>query len=268
MKTYLTVLTTDQYLIGVLALHQSLMKTNPEYGLVVLMTENVSELCEKVLNRKGVKTKRAARLPSMVEKAKESHNKRRNNLSKILMFELIEYKKIVYLDSDMMIMRNIDHLFKKPHMSAVAAGSLFPGNEHWKQLNSGLMVIKPETGLANRIMSHLPKVEKNNESFGDQKLLYAEYSNWPGCPELHLDHKYNLLIGTLQYYFKKHRYNLNFKSPDNKTAAVIHFVGSNKPWMKSSEEQLAYIKKYEDRGDFLDAKMLHRYYDLINKFRK
>jgi lipopolysaccharide biosynthesis glycosyltransferase len=110
----------------------------------------------------------------------------------------------------------------------------------------------------------LPEVEKNNKSFGDQKLIAAHYPDWVDDSKLHLDHKFNMFIGTIQYHVDKYNYNLNFKRPDNKTIAVIHFIGSIKPWMKSSKEQLATIRMHEKKGNLVDAKMIAHYYNLIN----
>ncbi|MFD2612373.1 glycosyltransferase [Paenibacillus gansuensis] len=265
MKTYLTALTTDSYLPGVLALHKSLLKTKPKYGFRVLVTENVSGACLSKLKRHRIDVMKIKRLPSMREKASESENRKRNNFSKILMFQLTEFEKIVYLDSDMMVMRNIDHLFHKPHMSAVPAGSLYPRYRHWTELNSGLLIVKPEKGLTEAIMAHLPK--KVHHNYGDQKLLIAHYPQWsPKNPRLHLDHKYNMIIGTIDFHIRKHGYNVNYHSPDRRTVAVVHFIGP-KPWLQTRKEQTDTIRSYRRKDKHSDADMLAKYQELLRSFR-
>ena len=72
---------------------------------------------------------------------------------KISIFNLETFNKIVYLDSDMQVVQNIDELFDKPHMSAVRAG------EDLDWLNSGIMVIEPNSTEFNKLL----EIVYNNE---------------------------------------------------------------------------------------------------------
>ena len=58
MKTYLTVVTTDDYAVGAVALWESLCRTRPDYGLVVVITKHVSEECDRRLQKAGLATLR------------------------------------------------------------------------------------------------------------------------------------------------------------------------------------------------------------------
>ena len=57
--------------------------------------------------------------------------------SKLLVWTLVRYSKIVYLDADLLILENIDDLFHRPELSAVP--DMVPPNK----FNSGVMVLRP-----------------------------------------------------------------------------------------------------------------------------
>ena len=71
-----------------------------------------------------------------------------NTFDKLLIFELIQFDKLVYLDSDMYIRKNIDELFERENMSAVIDRRIGPIiSEDWIKLTSGLMVIEPKKDI-------------------------------------------------------------------------------------------------------------------------
>lgn len=272
MMTYSTLITKDDYLLGALTLHKSLMITKPRYDLLVVLTKNVSTACKRALDRTGIKTLTLDLDFAVAEKAKAINarsglNHWNDTFNKLLVFELIQYEKIVFLDSDMMILQNLDHLFERPHMSAVAADRLTDGHEHWIGLNSGLMVVEPESGLAASIMSHVSALEDKKECFGDQSLLHEHYPDWPKHSELHLDQKYNVFFSSVERYVRRHGYNVNWKSPDDKTIAVVHFVGPKKPWSLSRKTQLKSALKKSAKFDFVSAKVLFQYFLICNSVR-
>jgi glycogenin len=272
MKTYLTIITRDDYLLGVQVLHKSLMMTDPRYDLLVILTRNVSTVCKRTLDRSGIKTLTINR-DFAVAKETRAINARsgldhwNETFNKLLVFELTQYEKIVFLDSDMMVLQNLDHLFERPHMSAVAADRLTDGHEHWIALNSGLMVVEPESGLAASIMSHVSALEEKKESFGDQSLLHEHYPDWPEHSELHLDQRYNVFFSSVGSYVRRHRYNVNWKFPDGKTIAVVHFIGPKKPWKLSSGRQLSSALKKSAKCDFASAKVLFQYFLICSSVR-
>ncbi|MBU3073200.1 glycosyltransferase [Clostridium estertheticum] len=261
---YLTIISTDDYLYGVLVLNNSLLKTKSNISLVVLVTQRVSVRTEKIINDMNIATIRVENsielLDNMGKKnvlAKHPHWN--NTLDKLFMFELTQYSKIVYLDSDMLVINNIDHLFEKEHMSAVIAGKSYPGNEAWCGLNSGLMVIKPEKGLIKEFIKLIPIVDKEKECFGDQDIIQKYYKNWGQNRELELDEKYNMFLPYVDYYIKNKGYNLN--GNDHKSISVIHFIQNKKPWnMSKVDLSIIYIK--------LLVKNKLRAIEILFKYRK
>jgi len=268
MKTYLSVITTDDYAIGAVALWESLRATHPQYGLVVVVTRNVSEPCERALERTGLAT---LRVDQQLQRTSASESALRhwdNTFSKLLMFELVQFEKIVYLDADLLVLRNLDHLFERPHMSAAVPDKLMPGHESWVQLCTALMVIEPQPGLAHAIMQHVPAVEARMKSFSDQDLLHEQFPEWPSHPELELEQGYGIFPDSVDRYVNKLGYNLNFAAPDERTIAAVHFVGSRKPWAWNAAERAWRLMKYALTGRPIAAQMLRQYFGLLRAARE
>ena len=268
MKTYLTVLTTNDYAVGAVALWESLRPTSPQYDLVTVVTGQVSQECEQSLQRAGLTT---LRLDQHLQRSSSSDRALRhwnNTFSKLLMFELVQYEKFVYIDSDMLVLRNLDHLFARPHMSAAVPDRLMPGHESWVQFCTGLMVIEPQPGLAQAIMQHVPAVEARMKSFSDQDLLHEHFPDWPAHPELELEQGYGVFAESIDRYVQKFGYNLNFAAPGERTIGAVHFVGSRKPWSWSAAERALRLSKHLVRGETVAHRMLRDYLRLLDTAQK
>ena len=259
MRTYLSVITTDDYAIGAVALWEGLRKTRPQYGLVVALTRQVSDRCEQSLQRAGLATLRIDQHLQRPRDSERAFSHWDNTFGKLLMFELVQFEKIVYLDSDMLVLRNLDHLFDRPHMSAAVPDRLMPGHESWVQLCSALMVVEPQAGLAHAIMQHVPAVEARMKSFSDQDLLHQHFPDWPSHPELELNQGYGMFPDSIDRYVNKFGYNPNFSAPDERTIAVVHFVGSRKPWAWSEAERTWRLTKYALTRRPIAVRMLREY---------
>jgi glycogenin len=234
MKAYITLLSTMSYLPGVIVLNESLKQVKSSYLLWVGISENIPVSVDDELKQHGM---HVVRLPASIEipdAFKSGHWG--NTFDKLHLFGLTNFTKMVYLDSDMIVMTNIDELFEKPHMSAVAAGRLM--HPEWKRLNSGLMVIEPQDQLPEKIAGALPQALQETAligtgALGDQDLINAFYSDWPDTKALHLDDGYNIFYSHLDSYIENHGYSLPvINNTGSKSIRVVHFIGPNKPWMK------------------------------------
>lgn len=269
-RAYVTVLSTDSYLPGVMALFESIKRTNPKVNnFAVVVNENIKAETKKILEKEGIKiiVKDSVTVPESIKKSNQIFTSNWNyTFDKFNLFDLGEFDKIVYLDSDMYVKRNIDELFDKPNMSGVVAGKSYPGNESWEELNSGLMVIEPKKGITAELTNTMLDMSKarlnckhnkennttNNhkrltikgvfkkmfkyiQSKGDQDI-FEEYFNWKNRHELELDEKYNILVNYADYY-------INHQGYSKEEVAVIHFLGVRKPWMMNDK----LINVYRDR---------------------
>lgn len=236
MKAYITLLSTLDYLPGVIVLHDSVRRTKPSHPFWVAVSSAIPHEIDDRLRTRGMKVTRLAKPVEIPSTFRENSGHWGNTFDKIHLFGLRDFSKLVYLDSDMIVMKNIDELFERDHLSAVAAGRL----EHpdWTRLNSGLMVIEPEESLPERMIAAVPRAIADvtalgGDKIGDQDVVNAYYSDWPSRKNLHLDDGYNIFYTDLDAYVKKHGYHMPLENESRANEVkVIHYVGPSKPWMK------------------------------------
>ena len=228
------------YLPGVITLAESLKQVKAVHPLIVGLSASVPADAETLLETRALHFLRLpsdSPVPSMPGQTQHHWS---NTFDKICFFGLTQFEKLVYLDSDMIVLNNIDELFEKPHMSAVAAGRLV--HPDWTRLNSGLMVVEPEEGLPSQIAGMLESARQRaatvgNEAIGDQDLINEFYKDWPTRLNLHLDDGYNVFHYDTDTYIKDHGYGLPktvqpSSSQPLKPIRVLHFAGPVKPWTK------------------------------------
>jgi glycogenin glucosyltransferase len=269
MKTYVTLLSTVNYLPGVLALNESLRQVESTYPLLVALSINLPSTIRATLLQAGMQVIVLPEGIAVPKKLRDGSGHWNNTFDKLHLFGLTDFRKLVYIDSDMIVLCNIDELFKKPHISAVSAGRLV--HTEWDRLNSGLMVIEPEDSLPKKIGATLENALAVAESsgmtaIGDQDLINAYYSTWPSSVELHLEQGYNIFQCHLDYYIEKQGYQLPSENKDiEKTVKIVHFIGPHKPWMKGSSfrHYLNLIRK--GRAIKWEHKVYSMYKVMLNK---
>ena len=72
--------------------------------------------------------------------------------SKFEAFKMTEYDKIILVDADIMIKKNLDHLFEYPHLTSALDGEYFNVWPDSPRFNAGLMVIKPDVDEYEKII--------------------------------------------------------------------------------------------------------------------
>ena len=248
-ESFVTLLSTESYLPGVLALNESLRRYQSKYPMLVVVSSGIKSITKDILEKSGMRVVTCSQGMEVPVEIKNKSGHWGNTFDKIYIFGLTDYSKLVYVDSDMIMLRNIDELFDKPHMSAVSAGKfLYPD---WIRLNSGIMVIEPERGLTEKIMMMLDKsllevAALGGKALGDQDLINAYYPDWPRSTELHLDEGYNIFQSHLDLYIDKGSYAFpSDKIPLKKQVSIVHFIGKDKPWMKlaTAKHLLNLLKK-------------------------
>jgi alpha-N-acetylglucosamine transferase len=232
--SFVSIITGDDYLPGLLVLHKSLANTDTKYPFLVLITKDISTSTMSTLDKYHVSHKTVEMEIDNPTNVDRSH-RWFPTYSKLNVFDQTQYDKVVYLDADMLILRNIDELFEHKHMSAVIAGGMLPGKSLRRHLNSGMFVIEPSRKLFEDMINKIGKIEKL-ESGGnidkprhgsDQDFLNAYYSDWPNKKELHLDHKYNIIHYLLDEYSKSFGYSIE---DGPKPISIIHYASYLKPW--------------------------------------
>lgn len=214
---YVTLLTKTEYLAGALVLHKSLVDVGSRYPLVVMVTPPVPQETRQVLRERGMIL---ADVESLLPRA-GVHNVAAHDIrfqdtwTKLRAFGLTEYDRVVLLDSDMIVMRNMDELFdldlasdqiaavhacacnprKLPHYPAdwIPENCAYTAVAHptaltdptqilptsprpYKLLNSGLVVLHPSKELSDSLTHFLETSPLvPTFSFPDQDLLAAYF---------------------------------------------------------------------------------------------
>lgn len=114
------------YLKGVLALARSLQRSGCSHQLVVFVTPNVGGHERSIIESEGslIRQVEGVEAPEAVRRLNDARGFDHWNasFSKLRILSATEFEKIILLDSDMLIVRNIDCLFDRPHLSACVAG--------------------------------------------------------------------------------------------------------------------------------------------------
>ena len=156
-NAYVTLLSSKEYLVPILALNLSFKNTNSAYPLVVMVTDNIADDKNliKILEQEHIKYVIVPTLSysratlTLINKDYPNNNTVQNTASKINMFNLEEYDKLVYIDGDSVFFQNCDQLFNFPDGSMLYDG---------KVGLTGLLVFIPENHDFNFYMACLNNV--------------------------------------------------------------------------------------------------------------
>ncbi|MBY6198486.1 alpha-2,3-sialyltransferase [Vibrio hangzhouensis] len=220
-KQAFVTLADGEYAIGALALARSLKK-HSNIPLVVMYSQNAC-LFETELRQVGnVILKKVAPIDNP-----HSHGQERftGTFTKLNAFNLTEYDKIVFVDSDCIVLTGIDELFEREDFSACPDWGVALRND----FNSGLFVVKPSEHLFNDLTSAMKNFESDDG--GDQGFLNAYFRNKVSF----LPYTYN----TLKRLPVAHPSLVN-----ESEIKVIHYVGM-KPWdINRDKDKYAYLENY------------------------
>lgn len=227
---YATLVTNADYATGALALARSLKRTGTEAALVVLHTGGVDGAALEPLERLGARLVQAELLPTS-DTFNERHQRAKlhadapftkgrkpafhtplDNFVKLRLWELERYSRIVFIDADAIVLRNIDRLFGYPEFSA--APNVYEGLADFHRLNSGVFVAEPSRATFEAMLARLDAPDAFWRRT-DQTFLQAFFPDWHGLPVF-----YNML----QYVW--------FNMPelwDWNSIHVIHYQ-YEKPW--------------------------------------
>lgn len=243
---FISVLSTDDYLPGLLVLNKSLVGVGREYPLHVILMPGISKETTFVLDRNNISY---SIISKEIKNPTDVNQKHRwfPTYSKLFVFNQTQYEKVVYLDADTLVLRNIDNLFLQPNMAATNAGGMLPRKASWTHMNTGVFVLEPSSSIFYDMMSKVGKIEhlesggsEDRPKYGsDQDFLNAYYPMWPSQKELHLDHKYNMFHYYLDEYNKLYGYTIE---DSEKPVFILHYASFMKPWNIGLEE----MSKMED----------------------
>jgi alpha-N-acetylglucosamine transferase len=227
---YVSLVTNADFAKGAAALVHSLKLTGTQADIVVMHTGGVGEEALARLRERGAQLRPVELLPTSA--AFNARHSRANvhqrnpftkgnkpafhtpldNFAKLRLWELDEYDRVVFLDADTLVLKNIDRLFSYPEFSA--APNVYESLADFHRLNSGVFVAKPSRSTFSAMLRHLDRPGAFWKRT-DQTFLEAFFPDWHGLP---------VCFNMLQYVW--------FNLPelwDWRSVRVIHFQ-YEKPW--------------------------------------
>ncbi|KAG5033945.1 hypothetical protein JHK87_008855 [Glycine soja] len=169
-EAYATVLhSSEAYVCGAITLAQSLLQTGTKRDLILLIDKFISVRKREALSEAGWKIRIITRIRNP-KAEKGSYNE--YNYSKFRLWQLTDYDKVIFIDSDIIVLRNLDILFHFPQITAT-------GNDQ-SIFNSGIMVIEPSKCTFRTLMRHRDDVVSYNG--GDQGFLNEVFVWWHRLP--------------------------------------------------------------------------------------
>ncbi|KAJ5927746.1 hypothetical protein N7466_006702 [Penicillium verhagenii] len=122
-KVWTTLITNTAYLSGLLTLDYSLKKVGSKYPLVALYTDSFPVEGHKALDARGILKQHVAYLLPSTPREYTNDPRFYDCWSKLTPFSLVEYDRVVQLDSDMLVLKNMDELMELELDPPSAAGN-------------------------------------------------------------------------------------------------------------------------------------------------
>lgn len=120
-KCWITLLSSEDYLEAVLALNNSLRMVSSGYPLIAAVTDVIfenKEICDILQHEhiivEYIKSYSYSEKTLQISREKKHDESVLNTASKIGIFDLKHYDKLVYIDADTFFMKNSDELFDYP----------------------------------------------------------------------------------------------------------------------------------------------------------
>ncbi|KAE8778266.1 xylan alpha-glucuronosyltransferase 1-like [Hordeum vulgare] len=211
-EAYATVLhSSDAYVCGAIAVAQSIRQSGSTRDLVALVDYGSIGADQ----RAGL-TAAGWQVRAMDGRIRNPHavpgTYNEWNYSKLRLWQqLTDYRRIVFVDADQLVLRNIDFLFDAPEVSAT-------GNSR-TLFNSGVMVLEPCNCTFDMLMARVRDVRSYNG--GDQGFFNEIFTWWHRLPRT---------VNVLKYYHQQGHAGPAASAPPSPEPYLLHYLGI-KPWL-------------------------------------
>lgn len=239
MNSYITLVSNPDFLTGAVALARSLLMLNAQFPLTVLALDGIEgierletlgcriQIVEPLPVSEGFRARHSRssqhKLAPFTKGNKPDFHDPLNNFLKLRLWEMTGHEKVVFLDADTLVVKNIDRLFGYPEF--VAAPNLYESLADFHRMNSGVFVAQPNSQTFADMLTRLDQPDVFWPRT-DQTFLQSYFPDWHGLPYI-----YN----TLQYVWFNLPQLWNWES-----VHLIHYQ-YEKPWQADhpKREQLA-----------------------------
>ncbi|XP_057427824.1 galactinol synthase 2-like [Lotus japonicus] len=239
------------YVKGVVGLAKGLRKAKTMYPLVVAVLPDVPAEHRKILTSQGCIVREIEPVYPPENQTQFAMAYYVINYSKLRIWEFVEYSKMIYLDGDIQVFENIDHLFDLPNNYFYAVKDCFcePSWRHTKQyqigycqqcpdkvqwpknfgpkpplyFNAGMFVYEPNLTTYRDLLQTVQVTKPT--SFAEQDFLNMYFKDkYRPIPNV-----YNLVLAML------------WRHPENveldKVKVVHYCAAGSKPWRYTGEEE-------------------------------
>jgi glycogenin glucosyltransferase len=208
----------DGYAPGVEALGRSLTASGTHEPMVLMATADVTQPTRDKLAAQGWQIHDIAPIENPTAREDLLFPRFAGTFVKLRAWELTEFDRVVLLDADTIVLRNVDELFDRPDFAA-APDFLMPD-----RFNSGVMVLAPSLDTFARMMAALASAPSYDG--GDQGFLNSFYPDWYAMPVAHrLPSGYNLFSFIYQFL----RGHPQLSQQLEREARILHYA-VQKPW--------------------------------------
>lgn len=194
-RAYVTLVTNVEYALGARALLRSLRLSGTGADLVVMHTDVVAAALAP-LSALGARLVAVELLPTsaafnaahardalhgaapFTKGEKPPFHTPLDNFAKLRLWQL-DYDRVVFIDADALVLRNVDRLFDYPEFSA--APNVYESLSDFHRLNSGVFTARPSPATFAAMLAHLdrPGVFWRRT---DQSFLESFFPDWHGLP--------------------------------------------------------------------------------------
>lgn len=213
MNKYITLISSKEYFLSGLVLNQSLKDVNSKYPLIIALIEKLN--CEpftSILKDEGIDYIIIPELSyvstSEFQQFIGTKTTLMNTASKIALFDLDWEDKLIYLDSDIYVRKNIDELFNYPNGAMLR----MEGEENGA---SGLFVFIPKYHCYSLYKTILDTIPGALDGFIIGEMFFSAKEN----PDFQIP----------SYYMSQ-----NFMLEDD--CHLLHYAGEKKPFLLSPQE--------------------------------
>ncbi|KAL2513948.1 Galactinol synthase 2 [Forsythia ovata] len=261
-RAYVTFLAGDgDYVKGVVGLAKGLRKVKAAYPLVVAVLPDVPAEHRRMLVNQGCILRQIEEVhpPVSDKECPYIRSYFAINYCKLRLWEFVEYKKMIYLDADIQVFDNIDHLFDSPDGGFYGVldclcemdGQPCPQKVRWPEelgpeppfyFNGGMFVFEPSISTYHDLLNTLKITPPTPFAEQDFLNMFFRDISRPLTPV------YNLLVAMLWRHPEK---------VELEKAKVVHYcMAGSKPWKYTGKEE------YMDREDI--KMLVKKWWEIYN----
>lgn len=215
MNAYISYVCSDNFIPGVISLYNSVRLSNCNNDFLVLVTDDISEQNKERLRNKGmilVEVEKVYYNGNYRDKILDRYGKVNESwkmFTKLNIWKQVDYKKLIYLDADTIVLQNIDELFSVDELGAVKGGSVIL---QYDGIEAGVLVLSPSLETYNNLIEALGQ-DTYDIKMSDQSFLNHYFSK----------------TNSITYIPEK--FNRMYKKNTNPVGSAIFHFNSDKPWI-------------------------------------